>query len=106
MTHRIRRIGVLKAGVMGAAVYAIMSLVFVPFFFFVAIMPGASGMQEGWPFGAAFVLLLPFLYAIFGFIGTALAALIYNLVAMMVGGLEVELESIASAPAAPPTPGY
>ena len=96
MTHRIKRIGVLKAGVIGAAIYAMLSLVFVPFFLFFAMMaPMAEGPLPGeWLMSGAFVLLAPFFYAVFGFITTALGALIYNLVAMMTGGLEIELESV------------
>ncbi|HEX6587792.1 MAG TPA: DUF3566 domain-containing protein [Longimicrobiales bacterium] len=103
MTHRIRKIGVLKAGILGAAIYALLSLLFVPFFlFFVLMAPVSEGygpMPGEWMMSGAFVLLMPFLYAIFGFIGTALAALIYNLVAAMMGGLEIELQPIgAGAP--------
>ena len=80
---------------MGAAVYAIFSLVLVPFFLFLSLMPGPTGMQDDWAVGPAFALLLPFIYAVFGFIGSALGALIYNLVAIMMGGLEVDLEPVA-----------
>lgn len=107
MTHRIRRVGILKAGVMGAAIYAIMSLVFVPFFLFFAMMaPMAEGPMPGeWMMSGAFVLLAPFFYAIFGFITTALGAVIYNLVAMMTGGLDIELVA-AGRPEEARAPGY
>lgn len=89
---------------MGAAVYALLSLLFVPFFLFVSLMPGAGGMHDEWMLGPAFVLLLPLIYAVFGFIGTALGALVYNLVAMMMGGLEIDLEPV-DRPLEPRTTG-
>lgn len=83
---------------MGAAVYALLSLLFVPFFLFFALMApvqeGYGPMGGEWMMSGAFVLLLPFIYAVFGFIGTALAALVYNLVATMMGGLEIDLEPV------------
>lgn len=97
MKYRLRRIGVLKAGLMYAVFCGIISLLFVPFFFFAAMIPSMAGDMghmgdAGWMFGPAFALLLPLIYAFFGFIGGALGALVFNLVAMMVGGLEIELE--------------
>jgi hypothetical protein len=97
MKHRIRRIGVLKAALMGGIGYAIIGLLFMPLFFFVSMLPqgpGPYGMEDDWMFGPVFALLLPVLYGGMGFIGTAVAAAVYNLIAMMVGGLEVDLEPV------------
>ncbi len=105
MKHRLRRVGVLKAALVGGITYAILSLVFVPFFFMMALLPGPTGMQEDWMFGPAFALLLPVLYSVMGFIGFALMAFIYNLVAMMIGGLEIELEPVGDPPVER-APGY
>ena len=112
MKYRLRRVGVLKAAIMGGLGYAILSLVFVPFFLFFAMLgPAVGGMgpMEGeWMLGPAFALLLPLIYGFFGFIGTALAAAVYNLIAMMVGGLDIELEQTEQdrGTAAPDSPGY
>ena len=114
MKFRLRRVGVIKAALIGGIGYAIMGLVFVPFFFFVALVAPAEGpMGPGeWMFGPIFALMLPLVYGVMGFIGTGLAAAVYNLIAMMVGGLDVELEPVegsalaasATAPPVPPAP--
>jgi hypothetical protein len=43
-------------------------------------------------FGVGAVFLLPIVYGIMGFLGGVITAVIYNLAAGAVGGLEVELE--------------
>lgn len=99
MKHRIRRIGVLKAATIGGIAYAAMSLLFVPLmlFFIVASRSMAPEVAYGggdWLMGPAFLLLAPLIYGILGFITAAIATAVYNLIAMMVGGLEIELEPV------------
>ena len=99
MKYRLRRIAVLKSAIMGGIGYAILSLVFVPFFLFLAFMPGMAGGPMGmhggeWMFGPVFVLMMPLVYGVMGFIGTGLAAAVFNLISMMVGGLDIELERV------------
>ena len=112
MKFRLRRVGVLKAAVVGGIAYAIMGLVFVPFFFFMALFaPAGSGMGAmpgEWAMGGAFALLLPVIYGVMGFVFTAIGAAIYNLIAMMMGGLEIELQREGGEPATltPATPVY
>lgn len=105
MKHRIRRIGVLKAAVIGGIAYAVMALVFVPFMLFMVFVSGPmmnemGGTGADWMMAPAFMLLGPLIYGVLGFIGTAIAAAVYNLIAMMVGGLEIELEPVGGS--APP----
>lgn len=52
---------------------------------------------------AGAVLLMPLFYGLTGLVGGAITALIYNLVARLVGGLRLELES-APMPEAHPSP--
>ena len=115
MKYRVRRIGVLKAGIMGGACYAIIALVFVPAFLFFALLapvPAGMGAMPGeWAMGGALALLLPVINGVVGFVGTAIAAAIFNLLAMLLGGLDIELERIdpdprAPAQPAPPMSGY
>jgi hypothetical protein len=40
------------------------------------------------------MIAIPIIYGIIGFIGGAIGALLYNLFAGMVGGVEIEVESI------------
>ena len=61
-------------------------------------MGGAIGLALGSNtlgagLGLAAIIIIPLLYGIFGFIAGAIAALIYNLAAKWIGGLEIETEA-------------
>jgi len=94
-TRRIKRIAPLQLGKMLAILYGIMGLIFIPFFLvmsaFASQMP--SPQRVGFlALGAGFALFVPVIYAAMGFVFGALGALIYNVVAKWVGGIEVEVE--------------
>jgi hypothetical protein len=55
---------------------------------------------------AIFLLVLPFIYGIFGWILTALGCLLYNLVAAVTGGIAVEVVREAPPAAAPALQGW
>lgn len=114
MLFRIRRFGVVRTANLAAALYFLVTLIFfVPFIVigFLAMpagspsgaMPGTAGFDFR-PLGIALAIIVPLLYALFGWIATALACLMYNLVARFTGGIEFELTQPAppagSAPAA------
>ncbi len=99
MVRKLKRIAPLKFGIVVGAVYGVISLILIPFFILAMLIsmfaPSEnSGMTQG--VGAVvaivFCVLAPVLYAVFGFIFGALAALIYNLVAGWTGGIEFEVE--------------
>lgn len=72
-----------QAGKVMAMLYFVISLPFVALF---AFLPGKSALM---------MVLFPFFYCLSGFLFTALAAWVYNLVAGWVGGIEyttVEIE--------------
>lgn len=86
MPQQIRRFGIGQTAKVIGVLYALIGLVFVPFFLIAATFaPSQTG------FGAGFALVLPVLYGVMGFIFTAIACAIYNFVAGYVGGIEVEL---------------
>lgn len=103
---RIRKLGVLSV----AKIYAIMMfvmilLISIPYGLFVIIfaLTGASsiGGQGGLAMGGGGVVLglvimiaLPIIYGLIGFVAGAIGALIYNLFAGMVGGIEIEVENV------------
>ena len=43
-------------------------------------------------FGVGFAVVAPLMYAVMGFVSGVIGALLYNLVAKWVGGIEVEVE--------------
>ena len=58
---------------------------------------GTGGMAAGGGgivFGLGFMIAVPIVYGLIGFVFGAIGALIYNLFAGMVGGIEIEVENI------------
>ena len=104
---RIRRFGVIRtANVVGLLYLIVIAVIFVPIAVIVAIaVPSSSfggGGLAGNTGGIAVLflgLVLAIFYAIVGWIFTALACLLYNFAAGMVGGIEIQLEAVQ-----PPTP--
>jgi hypothetical protein len=85
---QIRRFGVGQTAKVVGALYALMGLVFVPIVLVVSmISPDRPGVGPG------FALALPIIYGVLGFIFTAIGCAIYNFVAGLVGGVEVELDT-------------
>ena len=97
----IRRIGVLSAakigGILGVAIGLLVGILF-----FLASSLGPAGMtqmQDAEPgaaylagMGALAIVVMPILYGVFGFIGGAIQAFIYNIATRFVGGLVVDAD--------------
>jgi hypothetical protein len=90
--QQIRRFGVGQTAKVVATIYTLMGVVFVPVFLIAAMF---SPKETG--FGPGFAFALPIIYGVLGFIFTAIGCAIYNFVAGLVGGIEVELESAPSS---------
>ena len=102
---RVRRIGVISLANMFAAITFVLSLVFIVFVLLV-VLPMRDEVVTRYfnvpRSGAiAFFLLVPFIYAAIGWIGGAVSALVYNLVAGFTGGVQLQLEH-REQPVAPP----
>lgn len=97
----LKSIGVLSCGKMMGIVYAILGLfvggcVALISLSGVAIQQAQGGNGPMMPFmgvGVAAVILFPIFYGIIGFIGGLILALLYNAVASLVGGLELDFQS-------------
>jgi hypothetical protein len=102
---RLRSLDVMSCakiyGILHMAIGILMGLLFV-----VIGMIGlatAPGQQKFGMVGVlVFAALSPFLYGAIGFVLGALMALFYNWIASAVGGIQMELETVPVAYAAPP----
>ena len=103
---RIRKLGVLSvAKIEGAILFVLSLLISIPYGLILIIygLVGGSaiGNSAGLAIGAGGVVIgllimvgLPIMYGIMGFVGGAIAALLYNLFSNWVGGIEIEVESV------------
>lgn len=97
---RIRSVGVLSVGKIFGTLYAILGLLIGLVFALIAAVGGAAALNQpgakaafpGAALGVFAIVVLPVFYGIGGFIGGLITAGLYNLVAGMVGGIEVEFE--------------
>ncbi|MFT3790006.1 MAG: hypothetical protein QM741_02810 [Rudaea sp.] len=90
----IKRINVLKLAIFQGALMAAFGLLAGLFFLLFGSMFAGFGGHSGAGLigGIGALIFLPILYAIFGFIAGAIGAFVYNLVAGVVGGIEIEVE--------------
>ncbi|HEX6832984.1 MAG TPA: hypothetical protein VF132_05570 [Rudaea sp.] len=91
----IKRVGVLKLATiqacMGVAIGVFFAILFMLFGSLIAsINPNAAA--AGMAGGIAMLFILPIFYGVCGFIFGALAAWLYNIIAGMVGGIEIDVE--------------
>jgi hypothetical protein len=89
MAQRIRRFSVGQSAKFLGVLHLLFGLIFVPFFLMFEMF--APQGQAG--FGTMFAIGMPVMYGCFGVIGGAVGAVLYNLIAGWIGGIEVELES-------------
>lgn len=100
----IRKIGVVSCGKMSGALYALVGLIIGACVALISLLGAGAAMASqneggagalGGMFGAAFgigaVVLFPLFYGFIGFIGGLITALLYNLVAGIVGGVELDV---------------
>lgn len=98
----IRKVGVLSCGKVMGALYALLGLIFGAIVALISLAgAGLSSMasdESGMPgmfgafLGAGAIIFLPILYGVCGFLGGLITALIYNLVAGAVGGIELDVQ--------------
>lgn len=98
----LRSIGVLSCGKILGIMYALLGLLVGGVFALMAaagaVMPQPPQANNANPavmfagVGIAAVVLFPIFYGVMGFVGGIIAAAIYNLVAGLVGGLELDIE--------------
>lgn len=96
----LKRIGILSLVKMSSIVYACMGLLFGAVLTIVSLIGGALGMASGNDpaagffgllFGVGAIIILPIFYGVLGAIAGAFGGAVYNLVAGVAGGVELEL---------------
>ena len=102
---RIKKLGILSVAKIYALMLFVMSLLIsVPYglfiMFFGAMMMG-TGERAGFAAGGGSIVIglvvmigLPIFYGLIGFVAGAISALVYNLFAGMIGGIEIEVENV------------
>lgn len=93
---QIKRFGIFQtAKFMGVMYLVTTAIIFIPLGLIMSTL-GASLVPEDQLIGGlmtgAGMFVMPFIYAVFGFIFVAISCLAYNIIARMVGGIEVEIQ--------------
>jgi hypothetical protein len=94
----VRRVGALSLAKLMGALYVFVGLFFGAIVSLISVLGGAfvpsdeaSGMT-GALFGAAAIIVLPICYGLLGFLTSLIGAALYNAVASVVGGVEIEMQ--------------
>ncbi len=102
--YRIRRFGVMKTATVVAIMYMVIVAIFVvPFVLLALVAAPTQGSSAMGGVGGILVIgiVAIFGYGLLGWVFTAIAAAVYNLAARWVGGIEVEIETVAPPPPLP-----
>jgi hypothetical protein len=110
---QVRRVGVFSyAKIMAVVMAGVMLIIGIPLGLIMMVIGAAALTQDGAAggigigMGLAYMIILPIVYGVLGFIMGALSALIYNVAAGFVGGIELELENAEGEYTAPPPPQW
>lgn len=93
----IKRVGPLSLAKISGTLYAIIGLIVGAGISLVAMLGGFAGQSTesgmmGAAFGAAAIIVIPICYGLLGFISSLIGAGLYNVLAAMVGGIEIDTQ--------------
>ena len=88
----IKSVGAFSCAKLMGTLYVIIGLVFGALFSLMALVGFGRSGGMGAIFGIGAVILVPIFYGVIGFVATLIGAWLYNLVAGIVGGVELETE--------------
>jgi hypothetical protein len=96
----VRRINPLSVAKIAGLLYAIIGLIVGAFMSLIFGAMGSLGAAQsdmppmmGMLVGAGSIVMMPILYGVLGFVTTALSAVIYNVLAGFVGGIEIDVDA-------------
>jgi hypothetical protein len=99
----LKSVGVVSVGKVLGCLYALLGLIVGALFSLLALAGLAIGRQqqnqpqglEAMVMGVGAIIILPIFYGLVGFIGGIISAALYNLVASVVGGIELDIRGDA-----------
>jgi hypothetical protein len=86
LKYRLTRFGVQETAVAVAVIYFILGLIFVPIVYLASRAQAASNISP------ILMVIGPICYGLFGYIFTAIACWLYNVVSGWTGGIAITLE--------------
>ena len=100
----IRRVNPMSCAKVMGVIYAALGLIFGLLFSLIGFAIGSNagnlgsemqfgGAALGAMFGVGAIIVMPIMYGIMGVIGGALGALIYNVAAGAIGGIEIDVDN-------------
>jgi predicted Zn finger-like uncharacterized protein len=93
----IRSIGVLSVGGIMGSIYAILGLIIGALMTILSLLGAAVGGRNGGPeavlFGVCSIVFIPVFYGAIGFVAGIIMAALYNVMANIIGGIRLELDS-------------
>ena len=96
-TVSVKRIDIVSAGLMIGGLYALLGLIVGGIFSLLAILGVAAGGGDaligGVIGGVGALIFMPLFYGVLGFIFGIITALLYNVLASLIGGIKVDLQS-------------
>jgi len=91
MSQRITRVVPISAAKLFGAMYFVIGVLAAPF---LAIPAMLAGGDQGSAMGIGLFLILPVIYGVMGFIGMAVFAWFYNVLAARIGGVVIETDAV------------
>ena len=92
----IRRVDALSVGKVMGCLYFVFGLIAGGFFSLLALLGAAAGPRRGGLpevlFGVGAVVIIPVFYGAIGLIVGLISGALYNVIASVVGGIEIELQ--------------
>ena len=92
----INKIGVFSFGKILAAIYGIFGLIAGAFMSLLTLATGlrmgSAGFDVGLMSGFGAMITIPIIYAMIGYVGGVILAVVFNGVTGLVGGLEIDIE--------------